>query len=506
MTDHSQSPVWQDAIDRPRYPSITRDQRFDVAIIGGGITGVTAALLLKRGGLRVAVIEAQRIGDGVTGATTAHLTTMLDARYADLRKTFGQEKTKLVVDSVRHAIRSIGRLASEHGIACDYVTVPGFLYAEPGQDTVAIEAEIETMRSLGLPVSAVSSIPLPIAPAAALRVEEQAQFHPLKYLVGLAGQIEGDGSAIFENSRVDTIDDGEPCQVHTAGGIISATAVLMATHTPINELLLTHARVTPYRSYVLALDAGDIAPDALLWDVADPYHYTRSATIDGRRLLIVGGEDHKTGQEDDTTAPFARLRSYAKARFGQREVVRQWSAQLYEPADGLPYIGRQLGKQHIFMTAGYSGTGMTFGTIAAEIIAGEILGAPSQWGALYDSKRLSIGSGGAQIVKEGLNVAVAAIAGFVHDDGGDVESIQPGEGKIIRRDGVQVAAYRDEHGALTMLSPRCTHAGCIVGWNTAERSWDCPCHGGRFAATGSVLEGPPTAPLAPYEAKSGKVG
>jgi glycine/D-amino acid oxidase-like deaminating enzyme/nitrite reductase/ring-hydroxylating ferredoxin subunit len=464
----------------------------DVAVVGAGITGLTAALLLKRAGKRVAVIEAGQIGTGVTGATTAHLTTMLDMRYQDLIGKWGADGARDAAASSRAAIKQIAQIAAEQ-IDCDFEWVDGYLYTEDARQLAMLHAEAKATERIDLETTLTGQAPLPYPVRGALRFERQAQFHPLKYLQGLARAVEGDGSRIYEQTRVLDVADREPCRVQTETGTVTADSVILATHVPINDLLFT-ALVAPYRSYVLGLRLNESVPNGLFWDTAEPYHYIRGYGD----TLIVGGADHKTGQEQDTEAHYRQLEAFARARFQVAEITYHWSSQVYEPVDGLPYIGKHPLKHHVYVATGFSGTGMTFGTLAAMLLRDELLGQENQWAELYSTTRIKPLAGGKRFIAEGVNVAAQAVGGWLSPaETEDFADIEPGQGRIAEVDGKKLAVYRDEHSAVHALSPICTHAGCIVAWNSAERTWDCPCHGGRYSPTGEVIEGPPSRGLQP---------
>jgi glycine/D-amino acid oxidase-like deaminating enzyme/nitrite reductase/ring-hydroxylating ferredoxin subunit len=486
---------WHERATSPTFPRLNSTVQTDVVIVGAGITGLTLAALLKRAGRRVVVVEGNQIGLGTSGGSTAHLTEHLDTSFVDLNDTFGVEKLRLVMASVRASIAQVEALASELQIDCGFKRVPGYLYTEKANEVEDLRQEMLAAREAGVAVREIQQPDLPFVTHAGIEFADQAQFDPYAYCIGLARFIDGDGSAIYEQSRVAEVRDGQPCQVVLVdGGEVIAPIAVMATHTVINDVLLFQPRIRAYRSYVYAFrseHAADLVK-GLYWDLEDPYHYTRR---DGD-LIIVGGEDHRTGQEDDTEEPFARLESYIRARFSDADFVNHWSAQFYEPADGLPYIGKYPERDNTYVATGFSGTGTTFGTLAAMIIADSILLRPNAYADLYDASRSSILTGTVELIRENANLAANAVKGlFKNEADGNIADVPYGEGRVLWLDGEQVAVYRDEEGSYTMHSAVCTHAGCTVAWNSAEQSWDCPCHGGRFDRDGQVLEGPPVVPL-----------
>jgi glycine/D-amino acid oxidase-like deaminating enzyme/nitrite reductase/ring-hydroxylating ferredoxin subunit len=496
--------LWAQTAAHAPFGALSGDIDVDVAIIGGGITGVTAAMLLKRAGKRVALLEAGGVGGGVTGHTTAHITQLYDERYHKLIDSFGARGARTAMLAARAAIDFIGQLAAEAHIDCAFERVPAFLYSEDERGARAIGEEFEATRRIGMEVELVDRAPLPFAHKKALRIENQAQFHPLRYLNALAQAIPGDGSHLFEQTRAGEFKDGEPCIVKTAGGSVRAGAIVLATHTVIGDRVVFQPKIAPYRSYVLAFRLlGDAPPPGLYWDTADPYHYTRRFTHPERgELLIVGGEDHKTGQEPNTPARYEALERYARERYRLGEIAFRWSSQVYEPADGLPYIGRHPFDAHTYVATGYAGVGMTMGTVAALIICDQVLGRENAWAKLYDAGRVNLQASTGTLVAEGLNLAGSAVASYFRNEGA-LADIPVGAGRVVQSGLEKLAVYRDEGGALHAMSAVCTHMKCIVGWNEAERSWDCPCHGGRYTPDGRVIEGPPLSGLQPAKLPDG---
>lgn len=486
--------VWLDTVPETSYEPLSGNAPVDVAIIGAGITGITLAMLLKEAGKTVAVIDMARVGGGVTGRTTAHITEIVDGRYQTLISNFGEDGALQIAESSRAAIELIAGLVQQKQIDCDFERVPGYLYTEFEDKTREIEKEIEAARKVSIACKQVDSVPLPFPVRSALKVENQAQFHPLKYLQALACDIPGGGSFLFENTHVEKYEDGTPCLVTTNRGTISAANVVLATHTPIGLNVSLQTRVAAYRSYVIAVHLNDQQPRGLFWDTETPYNYIRSYG----EYAIIGGRDHKTGEDDTANLRYSELEAYARAHFNIRDVAYRWSAQVYEPVDNAPYIGLNPGNDHIYVATGYGGNGMTYGTIAARLIADLILERPNRWSEVYDPARFKLLASAGDFLKENIDVAKR----FIGDRLAAADSLNEvtsGQGRILEIDGDKVAAYRDEDGTLHLLSPICTHLGCIVSWNHAENTWDCPCHGGRYSATGEVVEGPPLSNLERFQ-------
>lgn len=488
--------AWIASRSFPPFEPMTRPPSVDVVVVGAGITGITAAVLLKEAGLKVAVVEARRAAEGVTGYTSAHLTERLDCSYRQLLSHFGLDGGRLALQGARAALETIDGFVRDLHIDCGFARVPGFYYTERDEGVDGIREEFDAARRLGVDVSMTSEVPLPFPARMALRLERQARFHVRQYLLPLLRSIPGDGSLVFEDTRVVEIEDGEPCLVKTERGTIRAPHVVMATHVPLNRLLL-QTKVAHYRSYVLACSVGTKVEDALFWDDADPYHYIRAADIGGEPLLVVGGEDHKVGQEDDTEGRFEALLSYARERFDVRAVPYRWSAQVAEPVDGLPYMGRNAGSSHVYVGTGYSGTGLTFGTLAAMIARDLIVGRESPWAGVFDATRIKPLAAAKEFVAENLDFPAHFVADRLKAAPAEpAEEVAVGEGRILAIDGKKRAVFRDEAGTVHVLDPVCPHMGCLVAFNAAEKSWDCPCHGSRFDGKGEVIVGPAVSGLA----------
>ena len=488
--------VWMATSDVPRLPALAEDTRADVCIVGAGIAGLSTAYLLGRQGKSVVVLDDGPLAGGETCRTTAHLVSALDDRYFELERVHGEQGARLAAESHAAAVDRIESIVRDEKIACDFERLDGFLFVPPGDPPEILDRELKAVRRAGLvDVEMVARAPLEhFDTGPCLRFPRQAQFHPIKYLAALAKAIQRDGGRIYSGTRAEKFEGGSVAHVTTSKGhVAAADALVVATNTPVNDRLVIQTKQYPNRTYVIAIrvPAGRVAR-ALYWDTPTPYHYVRLQTVDPRsELLIVGGEDHRTGQEDDAEERYARLESWTRERFPQATSVEyRWSGQIMEPADGLAFIGRNpADERNVFVASGDSGNGMTHGTIAGILITDLILGRDNAWAELYDPGRKSLRAL-PEYAKENVKSA-AAYAGWA--TGGDVESedeIAAGEGAIVRHGLHKVAAYRDSAGRLTRLSAVCPHLGCIVEWNSSEKSWDCPCHGSRYAADGHVINGP----------------
>jgi glycine/D-amino acid oxidase-like deaminating enzyme/nitrite reductase/ring-hydroxylating ferredoxin subunit len=495
-TSGARSTFWTETAPSPAGRRLTQSLDADVCVVGAGISGLTTAYLLAKAGKTVVVLEDGEIGSGETGRTTAHLVNALDDRYEEIARLHGEEGARLAADSHTQAISQIEIIVNMEQIACDFERLPGYLFLGPDDDPAILDGEYDAAQRAGLR-GVQKMVRAPLASfdtGPCLHFPDQGQFHPMKYLAGLARAIAGRRGQIFTGAHAAEIEGGDRARITTADGVVvTAGAVVVATNTPVNDLVTMHTKQAAYRTYVVGLpiDTGAV-PRALYWDTPHPYHYVRvAAEVSGAEVLIVGGEDHKTGQAHDTDERFARLETWTRERFPVRGAsTYRWSGQVMEPVDGMAFIGANPGDaKNVFIVTGDSGNGMTHGTIAGILLTDLILGRKNPWAALYDPARVTLRAAG-QFLKENLNVA-AQYGDLV--TAGDLESadqLRAGEGAIIRRGVKKIAAFRDVRGTLHEFSAACPHLGCIVQWNGTEKTWDCPCHGSRFDAQGSVLNGP----------------
>ncbi|HEY0706867.1 MAG TPA: FAD-dependent oxidoreductase [Polyangia bacterium] len=498
-TEEGTRSPWMD-IRVPRFGILPGDRHVDVVVVGAGITGLTTALMLKRRGHTVAVIEAASVGAGETARSTAHLTSVLDGRLSALIKRFGREDAARAVQAHGAAIDWIEKTVHEVGIDCGFARVPGHLFCETGDSSGrdVVEKEAEAAAKLGLAVEPCVDLPLPLSVGTAVRFPRQAQLHPLAYLRGLTTAfVKGDGGTIYDGTRVVSVDDGEPCRVHTDRGTLTCKAVVLATHVPLNRILL-HAKLEPMRSYVIARSSELPDNAGLFWDTADPYHYWRTARLGDETLLLVGGRDHGVGESQDDN--FAALERHARDRLGEAEVRYRWSGQILEPVDGLAFIGHNSFCTRVFVATGYSGNGMTGATAAALILCGEIEGAKHPLAQVFSATRGTPVGSVKGFVRQ--NARAAKNVFFDRRRAGtpdNVDDLAPGDGRVVRVDGEPVAVFKKPDGRLETVSAVCTHLGCVVNFNCAEKTWDCPCHGSRFATDGTVLHGPAVQALAPHD-------
>jgi glycine/D-amino acid oxidase-like deaminating enzyme/nitrite reductase/ring-hydroxylating ferredoxin subunit len=503
---HTQS-VWMDTAEVPDYPALIADTRADVCVVGAGIAGLTTAYLLAREGKSVVVLDDGPIAGGETGRTTAHLSNVFDDRYYEVVRLHGEDVARRTLESHTAAIETIERIVRTEGIDCDYRRLDGWLFlseTDARKRPDILDKEEATAHRLGMAVNRAARAPIPrFDTGPALRFPNQAQFHPVKYLAGVARAFTKLGGRIHTATHVESIAGGKHPSVKSSDGCsVDCDAVCVCTNSPISDYVVTHVKQAPYRTFVIgARIAGGAVPVGLYWDTPSPYHYVRlmSGTDSGEDILIVGGEDHKTGQKDDAEARFKCLEEWARARFPIGAVIYRWSGQVMEPADYLAFIGPNPdGAENVYLATGDSGNGMTHGTIAGLLLTDLVFGRPNPWAEIYDPKRVSAKSA-PDLLKENFNVAVQYADWVKPGEASSADDIPPGEGAVLRRGMHRVAAYRDDDGNLHERSAVCTHLACIVRWNSTEKSWDCPCHGSRFDAFGSVVNGPALKALGPAE-------
>jgi glycine/D-amino acid oxidase-like deaminating enzyme/nitrite reductase/ring-hydroxylating ferredoxin subunit len=478
---------------QPAFPELDGDVQADVAVIGGGIVGITTALLLTEAGVRVALLEADRLVHGVTGHTTAKVTSQHGLVYDRLRSRFGSDGAETYGEANETALAWIAERVERDGIDCDFRRRAAYVYATSSSERSNVESEAEAAAAAGLPARMADTVPLPFAVEGAVRFDDQAEFHVRRYLLALVDALTAGGCRIFEHSRAVEVDShGRPAAVKTAGGRVVADQVVVATHYPFLDRSLAFARVHPERSYAILCRIAGTPPDGMLISAGSPTRSVRAVPVDGEDLLLVGGEGHRTGTGGDTEERYRRLEAFAREHWDVRSVDYRWSAQDNRTVDQVPYVGRLSPREdRVFMATGFAKWGMTGGTAAALLLGDLLTGRESAWASFFDPNRLTLRASAPRLVKENLQAGLRFVGDRVTKPGRrSAEDLLPGEGDIVRLGGERVAAYRDEAGTLHAVSPTCTHLGCQVNFNAAERSWDCPCHGSRFAPDGSVLQGP----------------
>jgi glycine/D-amino acid oxidase-like deaminating enzyme/nitrite reductase/ring-hydroxylating ferredoxin subunit len=493
---------WSHTQTLPKFPRLDANRKFDVVVVGAGITGITTAYLLKQAGMTVGVLERGRCAGVDTSHTSAHLTCVTDTRLADLVDSLGQDHARAVWDAGLAAIAEVDEIVRREQIECGFAWVPAYLHVPVNgfddRDEKVLLKEAAVAEALGFDARYVERAPFVGLPA--VEYDGQARLHPRKYLGALLERIDGDGSAIFEETGVDEIET-EPLRVHANGHQVSCDDVVVATHNPIVgtakmvSATMLQTKLALYTSYVLAARVErERVPDVLLWDTANPYTYIR---LDPKRdddVVVFGGHDHKTGQVDDTRDCLAQLEADLHNLVPEAAIEARWSGQVIETTDGLPFIGYMA--PHQFAATGYCGNGMTFGTVAAIMARDALTGRRNPWADLFDMQRSGLLAGAWDYLKENKDYAYYLIRDrFAGSEGRSLRSVPRNSGKVLTLDGKRVAAYRGPDGTMTVRSAVCTHMGCLVKWNAAETTWDCPCHGSRFKPTGEVLAGPAETPL-----------
>lgn len=485
--------LWQEQLGQYQ-PSNAWDKSvtYDVLIVGGGITGLTTGLFLQQQGKKCLIAEAHNIGFGTTGGTTAHLNTMLDTTYPEIESAFSEDVAKQIANATKEAIITIESISKQYNIDCGFEYKKGYLFAlEKEQSKELKEIKVAAERA-GVSIEYTKEIPVPIPFEKAVVFEGQAQFNIAEYLLGLANAFEAGGGVILQNCLVSDVESKEHHVAKTSIGDIKADKVVYATHIPPGVNIL-HFRCAPYRSYVAAftLKSGEY-PDALCYDMEDPYHYYRTQEIHGKKYIIAGGYDHKTGHEENTESCFRELESYLRTYFDIDSIDYKWSSQYYSSTDGLPYIGKFPGHDTIYCATGFIGNGMVFGTLAGRMITDMILGKEHELESVLAPSRIKPIAGFTEFVKENAAVVSKFIGmRFSYTTIETLAELAKGEACLADWEDKKVALYKDENGKVHALDPVCPHAKCIVAWNTAEKTWDCPCHGGRFACNGALLTGPP---------------
>ncbi len=492
---------WMNRAHLPDFAKLTADVTVDVAIVGAGITGITAAYLLKKAGKKVALLERDRCCQADTGHTTAHLTYVTDKRLSELVKTFGKDHAQAAWEAGQAAMEQIGANVEEEQIHCAFAVVPGYLHAPwkdiPADESQRLQEDAALAVEMGFDAKYFEAIPIAKRPG--IRFANQAKFHPLHYLAALTRRIPGEDCHIFEHAEA-TEFQTDPLAVKVGKHTIHCKYLVLATHVPLmgNTGLigatLFQTKIASISSYAIGAKLPKATvPQAILSDTSQPYYYLRIDRQDRNDYAILGGEDHKTGQETDPNHCFENLEKLLASIFPEATVDARWTGQVVESPDGLPFIGETAENQ--FVATAFAGNGMTFGTLSAMMATDAVLRRKNPWRDLFDVNRKKLSTAW-DYLKENIDYPYY----FIKDkltaaEGTNLQAVKPGEGKILKLDGQRVAVYRDSHNKVSAVSAICTHMGCVVHWNQADSTWDCPCHGSRFRPTGDVLAGPAEAPL-----------
>lgn len=484
---------WNATAEPTDFPRLSGDVHVDIAIVGGGIVGISTARLLKDKGLTVAVIEARRVGRQVTGKSTAKVSSQHSLIYHTLEQKFGEQRARLYAEAQQTAIRKIEQLASAHGIDCDLEGKAAYTYTRDPKHVSEIEQEVEVARRLGLPATLVRETGLPFDVLAAIRFDGQAQFHPIKYVAGLARTIPGDGSHVFENSRA---VDWEPTRVVTDHGSLRARHVVMATHLPLGQIGGYYARAYPQAEPVIAAPIQRV-PDGMYIGIERSEHSIRVHRNAGGKVYgIVAGTSFKPGHTDEERQYLGEIERWLTENFDAGPIEYRWVNEDYSSMDSAPFIGWSSSPGESYLVAtGFNAWGISNGTAASMILAELATGGEHRWTEIFDATRVKPISGGAKFMKENLDVAAHLVSGYLSRRPKSYDELAPGDAVIMEVAGKRVAAFKDEQGTVHAVSAVCTHMGCVVGWNETDRTWDCPCHGSRFELSGEVIHGPATRPL-----------
>lgn len=491
---------WMASTSKTEYPALNEDIKVDVAIIGGGITGISCAYMLKKEGVKIAIIEADRIAQGTTGHTTAKITSQHGLIYNKIKNQMGDELAKQYADANESAIREIKKISESNHIACDYISQPAFVYTLQNEYVQKIKDEVKAASSLGIKASYVESIPFSMPIKAAIRFDDQAQFHPLKYLRALAKDIPNNGCYIFEQSRVVDIEESGNYIISTASGKkVTAEKIIIASHYPCyNKSGLYITRIYPERSYVIAIKAKEKYPGGMYINAEEPTRSLRYQDSENGELILVGGDHHKTGQGEDTVKHYEALIDFANKTFTVEDIPYQWSTQDCMTMDGVPYVGHFTSDTpNMYIATGFRKWGMTNSIVSSIILKDLIIHGESPWQDVYSPSRQTIMASAKNFIVENLNVAEKLVGGKISPPPNNVD-LKPGEGKVVDANGQRAGAYCDEQGTMHLVNTTCTHMGCELNWNSAEKTWDCPCHGSRFSYDGAVVEGP-AIPTSGYE-------
>ncbi|MDX6652680.1 MAG: hypothetical protein QOJ38_1461 [Solirubrobacterales bacterium] len=482
--------LWIETAAELAFPALSGRASADVAVVGAGIAGLAAALALQADGADVAIVELSKVGEGVTGHTTGKVTALHGLAYDKVASKFGDDGARAYAEANSWGLARVEELAAG-GIDCDLERLPTITYADRDEDVTAIEREVEAANRAGLAATYVESTDLPYPIKAGVRVEQGAAINAAKLCQGMAARFVAAGGRIYEGTRAVGVDEGSPCSVRCDGGELVAESVVLATNIPFLDRDLFFARTSPHRSYCIAFETANPVHGMYI-NASAPTRSLRPAPVAGAELIVLGGEGHKVGQADNHTGSYERLAQFATTHFPDAEFRWRWSSQDYIPADDVPYIGRL--RDRVYVATGMKKWGLAHGLVAGRIFADLAAGRESPWAELYDPTRIKPRASALKLIEENLNVAKRFLLDRLRWRGG-LDEVAPGSGRVIGRGRRQLAVYRDEAGAAIALSARCTHLGCIVAWNDAEHTWDCPCHGSRFDVEGRVVNGPATSDL-----------
>lgn len=490
--------LWAATAGITDYPALSGDAEVDVAVIGAGIGGLTAALALKRTGRTVAVLETARVGTGVTGHTTGKVTSLHRLAYTELARSHGADTARAYGQANQGAIDHVAHVVAEEGIDCDFRRVANYTYAESDDALQLVRAEAALTARLGLPATFTTDVPLPFPVKGAVRFDGQAQIHALKYLQGLARAVNGGGSFVFEETLAQQVHDGSPGVVETERGTVRARDVIVATNVPFGSQGLFYLRCHPHRSYLVAGRVDTPPLGATFISADEPLRSILTVNIGGKSYVLIGGEGHRVSDAGDTAARYRRLAAFAHDRLGVGEVAYRWSTQDGIPLDGLPYVGLMSPTaKHVYVITGLRKWGLSNGTAAALILTDALSGPENRRASVFNSNRITPVASARRFMRENFTTVAAALAGKLSSRPGHAAALASRAGTVIKVNGKSTAVYKDANGQVHAVSAICTHLGCTVGFNPADATWDCPCHGSRFGTDGNVIQGPATRNLPP---------
>jgi len=495
--------LWIDTSAETDYEPLDHGLHVDTAVVGGGIAGITTADKLAATGRTVALLERDRILNGVTGHTTAKVTSLHGLIYDHLIDNFGIERAQQYAQANQAAIEDIADTVEARDIDCGFDRAPAYTYLRPGDDLDDVRDEVEAARRLDLPVSYVEGTDLPFEVGGAIRFDDQAYFHPRSYLLNLARNVdEGDGH-VFENSTVESVEDGDPCHVATDRGELKADQVVLATHFPIEDDALYFSRLSPKRSYVIAAKLEGTAPGGMHYYPRDPYFSVRPHAGEDD-LVLLGGQNHRTGRGGSTAERYRTLERQVRERFDVASIEYRWATQDYASVDRVPFVGEAAPfVDNVYVATGFGGWGMTNGTAAATVLADLIRGRDNPWQGVYRPTRFTFGASMSDLLSHNKHAMKRFVGGYVENRPSlDASALEPGEGKVFDDSDEPTAVFRDGDDDLHAVSAVCTHMGCVVTWNDGDKSWDCPCHGARFDVDGTALDTPAVDDLEPVDVSS----
>lgn len=488
---------WLDSSDSTDYPSLSEDESFDVVIVGAGMAGILCAYLLHDQNLSIALIDSGRIIGGTTSHTTAKITSQHGLIYDKIKNQMGVELAQQYAEANENAIVQIKNIIDKHKIDCNFSPQSSYVYAEDEENIMKIENEVKATSELGIKSSFIDEIPFPISIKAGIKFDNQAQFHPRKFLLPLAGIISEAGVKIYENTRAVDLEDGDKITITTEQGKkITANKVIIASHYPFfNKQGMYFSRIYTERTYIIAISAKEKYPGGMYLNAENPSRSLRGLDTEEGQLILVVGENHKTGQGSDMANHYRKLIDFTDTLFTIEDIPYRWSTQDCMTLDGIPYIGYyKQDTSNILVATGFQKWGMTNSMVAAKIIRDLIIDGSSPWQDVYSPSRKNILGSAKTFIVENLDVAKHLISGKISPLPEDVK-VEPGEAEVFEHDGERTGAYRDEQGKLFLVNTTCTHMGCELNWNSAEKSWDCPCHGSRFTYSGHIIDGPAVTPL-----------